>query len=203
MIGAADRRAHSPAALARRVRKTTTLIVLHRTINVDADRDGDRDFEDVVRFFTKDPEGIATVSIGKPYAQLRPIIESWRRFGIPAAYQGRGFVPYHVLVDARGRAANTLDLHVVGAHAGRWANDRSVAVAVVADPRKEEPTTEMVTAAVDVLAQLLARFPGVDVVDHDWVNRKQGYAEKGCIGARFPLQEVRAAAFAKAGIARP
>jgi hypothetical protein len=43
---------------------------------------------------------------------------------------------------------------------------------------------------VSVVAQLLQVYPFAQVVDHDWVNRKQGYPEKGCIGSLFPLKGV-------------
>ena len=190
MIGSIDRTDHCKAAKLRPHRRETTLIVLHRTINVDVDKDGDRDFDDVIRFFTQDAEGVAITTIGKAYKDLLPIIADWRARGIPTVYQGRGFVPYHVLVDSRGQVAQTLHLDVVGAHAGSWANQRSIGVAVVSDPRTETPTPEMLRATTSVVAQLLQAYPFAQVVDHDWVNRKQGYPEKGCIGSLFPLRGV-------------
>ena len=197
MIGAVDRRDHCASARCRPRRRETTLIVMHRTINVDADNDGDRDFDDVIRFFTQDPEGVATVAIGGKYTSKIETINRWRRLGIPAAYQGAGFVPYHLLIDSKGGTAQTLELDAVGAHAGSWANARGVAVAVVADPRTETPTTLMLAAAVGVIAQLLVLYPQAQVVDHDWVNRRQGYEEKGCIGSLFPLRDIVVAAIAK------
>lgn len=202
MIGATDRTDHCGAAVARRARTSTTAIVLHRTINIDADKDGDRDVDDVIRFFCKDPEGVATVAVGGSYATKKPLIEEWKKKGIPAAYQGRGFVPYHVLVDVNGKAFQMLDLLARGAHAGSW-NDRSVAVAVVADPRTEMPGQAMIDGVVGVVAQLLRLFPGCVVVDHDFVNRAIGSPEKGCIGKLFPVDQVRAAALTKAGITGP
>lgn len=199
IAGIVDKTDHSPAAGKRPKRTATSMIVLHRTINVDADRDGDRDFDDVLRFFTRDPEGVATVTIGKRYAELLPIIKEWRAKGIPAAYQGRGFSPYHFLVDARGGVAQALPIDAVGAHAGRKANLVSVAVAVVGDPRTEQPTKAMIAACVDVVAALLARYPGCEVIDHDEVNRRHGYLAKECIGGLFPLAEVATAARAKVG----
>lgn len=198
MIGAIDRRDHAAAAKTRPVRRRTSHIIVHRTISVDADKDGDRDFDDVIRFFTQDPEGVATVAVAGSYASKGPLIKNWRAHGIPAVYQGKGFVPYHVLVDSKGGVAQTLDLAFVGAHAGSW-NDRSVAVAVVSDPRTEEPTPAMVTACTDVIAQLIALYPGAVVVDHDFVNKMIGAPHKGCVGALFPLRSVVARAAEKAG----
>lgn len=196
MIGAKDRTDHTPAALARPKRTRTTAIVLHRTINVDANKNGSRDADDVFHFFTRDPEGVATVTIGGPYLQKKALIEEWKKKGIPAAYQGRGFCPYHVLVDVYGRATLALGLDLKGAHAGPW-NDRSVAVAVIADPRTEVPPQAMIDGVIDAVAQLLALYPGADVVDHDFVNRAIGAPAKHCIGEKFPLAEVCKAAFAK------
>jgi hypothetical protein len=193
----ADRRDHSRAALGRPLRRRTTAIVLHRTIGIDADNDGDADADDVFRFFTRDPEGVATVAVGGSYASKTALIKSWRTAGIPAAYQGAGFCPYHVLVDARGVVTLALDLAVVGAHAGPW-NDRSVAVAVIADPRTQVPPPAMVAAVVKVVARLLTLWPGVDVVDHDHVNTSIRAPHKGCIGELFPLASVIADARAMA-----
>lgn len=194
MIGAIDKTDHCKAAKLRPHRRETTLIVLHRAINIDVDKDGDRDFDDVIRFFTADPEGVAITTIGKSYKDLLPIIADWRARGIPATYQGRGFVPYHVLVDAAGQVAQTLHLDVIGAHAGSWANARGIGVAVVSDPRTENPTPAMLASVTSVIAQLLKLYPYAQVVDHDWVNRKKGYPEKGCVGSLFPLRGVVQAA---------
>lgn len=192
-----DRRDHSRAAMGRPLRRRTTAIVLHRTIGIDADKDGDADADDVFQFFTRDPEGVATVAVGGSYASKTALIKSWRTSGIPAAYQGKGFCPYHVLVDTRGVVTLALDLAVVGAHAGPW-NDRSVAVAVIADPRTQQPPPAMVAAVVKVVARLLTLWPGVDVVDHDHVNASIGAPHKGCIGELFPLAAVVADARAMA-----
>ena len=193
----ADRRDHSRAALLRPFRRRTTAIVLHRTIGIDADKDGDADADDVFQFFTRDPEGVATVAVGGSYASKGALIKSWRAAGIPAVYQGRGFCPYHVLVDARGGVTLALDLAVVGAHAGAW-NDRSVAVAVISDPRTQQPTPAMVAAVVKVVALLLTHWPTADIVDHDHVNASIGAPHKGCIGELFPIASVVAAARAMA-----
>lgn len=194
---AADRRDHSRAATHRPLRRRTTAIVLHRTIGLDADADGDADADDVLKFFTQDPEGVATVALGGSYASKLAVIKSWRASGIPAAYQGKGFCPYHVLVDTRGKVTLALDLAVVGAHAGPW-NDRSVAIAVIADPRTQEPPAPMVAGVVRAVARMLTLWPDVDIVDHDHVNTAIGAPHKGCIGALFPLASVVAEARAMA-----
>lgn len=182
MLNATDRRVHSRNR-SHKKRTRTLAIVLHRTVGPGVD--------DAVHFFTQDPEGIATVCLSGTYMSKVPIINDWRARGVPTVYQGRGFVPYHILVDADGKAHQMLDLDVVGAHAGAW-NDRTIAIACPGDFRSEPPAALTVEAVIKACEQLRAQFPTIkEIIDHDEVNRRIKAPEKGCIGRCFPVDFVR------------
>lgn len=186
-----DRTNHSPAALRRPTRSHTTAVVLHH-LGVDVNHDGISTVDDAVSFFTRDPEGVATVTLGGSYASKLPTIERWRRDGLPAVYQGAGFVPYHFLVDGDGNVSRMLHLEAIGAHAGAW-NDRSVGVACLGDFSKRPPSEAELAAVVDLLRDVLAVYPGVEIVGHDETLERAGLPPKGCPGPLFPLDRVRGA----------
>lgn len=170
-------------------RDLTTTIILHR-FAADHDGDGATTFDEAVRFFTQDPEGVATVALGGTYAEKLPTIERWRAQGVPAAYAARGFVPYHFLVDATGQAARMLALDLRGAHAGAW-NDRSIAVCCLGNFDKHEIREAQEAACVNVLRDILTVYPRLQIISHDEAIRFDGGKVKGCAGRFFPLDRVR------------
>lgn len=198
-IQIADRVDHAGgASRLRMARKLTKHIILHRTVGLDANGDGVVNADDVIRFFTRDPEGIATVALGGTYASKLPTIARWRASGVPAAYQQRGFVPYHFLVDLEGNVTKCLDEHAHGAHASAL-NDRSVAIAFIGDFRVEAPSSAMLKAGTAVAAMLLRQFGvSVSIFDHDHANAIQKLPAKGCIGRMFPISAFIHDAVAKA-----
>ena len=187
-----DRTDHSAAARIRPTRGSTDAIVVHR-FAVDLDRDGAFTFDEAIAFFTRDPEGIATVAFAGSYAEKIPTIERWRERGVPAVYEHAGFVPYHVVVDARGDRAQMLRLDARGAHASAW-NDRSVAVAVLWRCDLRAPPDDLVNGAVRAIADLLAAYPQAEVISHDETLTRAGRPPKGCPGSHFPLAHVVARA---------
>lgn len=184
-----DLTGHSPAVKDRPVRGSTDSILVHH-IGIDIDRDGETTFEEVIEFFCRDPEGIATVVLGGTYASKRPTIERWRRDGVPAVYQGRGLVPYHFGIDRLGRAARFLPLNARGLHAAGY-NDRSVAVAFLGDFKREPPTKAELDAGIAVIRDIRAVYPRTLILGHDETIVAAGGAPKGCPGAAFPLEEMR------------
>lgn len=189
-----DRTEHSFGARARPKRSTTDAVLIHRFGGPGVALT----FDDAIRFWTKNPEGLATTLLAGTYAEKLPIIEKWRRDGVPDQHQGkriagRGFVPYHFLVDGSGRVARMLALEARGAHAGSY-NWKSVAVACLGDFRAAAPPEPQVAATIALLRDILAVYPNADVIDHDEANRRMHLPVKGCVGDRFPLARVRASA---------
>jgi hypothetical protein len=191
MIEKADRRDHSPAVRARPMRVHTTAIVLHH-LGIDINRDGATTVDEAIDFFVRDPEGVATVCLGGAYSSKVPTIARWKADGLPAVYQGRGFVPYHFLVDADGGVHRMLDLTSIGAHAGAW-NDRSVGVACLGDFAARPPTISEVASLVSLLRDILSVYPHAEIVSHDETLERDGQQPKGCPGKFFPLEGVREA----------
>lgn len=195
-----DRTAHAPAVAQRPHRHTTTALVLHRF----ATATHPTGVEEAIRFFTRDPEGIATVALPGLYTEKLATIERWRLTGPPFVDLERardlteaGFVPYHFLVDAAGEVHRMLPLEARGAHAGAF-NWRSVAVACLGDFRAEAPTDAQVDATIMLLQDLLEVYPGAKILSHDEVLRCLSQDPKGCVGPLFPLEEVRQRAHAAA-----
>lgn len=183
-----DRTDHSAAARTRPTRGSTDAIIVHR-FAVDLDKDGAFTFDEAIAFFTRDPEGIATVTLSGTYATKLPTIERWRKDGVPAAYEGAGFVPYHVLVDARGDRVQTLSLRSRGAHASAW-NDRSIGIATLWRSDLRAPPSELVIGTARALADLLTIYPRAEVIGHDDTLTRAGHPAKGCPGLHFPLGYV-------------
>jgi hypothetical protein len=189
MISKIDRTDHSPIAAKRTARPFTTAIVLHR-FAADSDRDGVTTVDEAIAFFTQDPEGIATVALAGTYAEKLPTIERWRRDGVPAAYQRRGYVPYHFLVDTYGGVWRTLPLDVRGAHAGNW-NNRSVGIACLGNFDRHLMPPEQVESTAALVADVLAVYPRATVLTHDDTLRADGLPVKSCAGRHFPLAVIK------------
>lgn len=189
MIEKVDHRGHSPAVKARPIRAHTTAVVVHH-LGVDVDHDSLTTVEDAIAFFTRDPEGVATVTLGGSYTSKLPTIERWKADGLPAVYQGKGFVPYHFIIDGAGVVHRMLDLAAVGAHAGAW-NDRSVGVAFLGDFSKRPPTGAEVDAGVALLEDIRAVHAAAEILGHDETLIRDGLPPKGCPGKFFPLDAIR------------
>jgi hypothetical protein len=190
-----DHREHSPAAKARPFRHQTTAIVVHH-LGVDVNKDGITTVGEAIDFFVRDPEGIATVALSGGYAGKLATIQRWRRDGVPAVFQGRGYVPYHFLVDEAGVVHRMLVLEAVGAHAGNvhtdW-NAFSVGVACLGDFEKRAPSDAEVAAVVALLGDIRTVYPEAEIFGHDETLERDGLPAKGCPGRLFPLEEIRSA----------
>lgn len=180
---------HAPAVRQRRSRVQTDAIILHR-FAADSNADGVTTFEEAVRFFTEDPEGIATVTLGGLYAEKVPTIALWRREGVPADVKARAFCPYTFLVAPDGRVARTLPLDVRGAHAGRW-NHRSVGIAMLGRPDLAPLPDAAIAAVVELVRDVLRVYPSAKILSHDETLTIGGLPTKKCPGAHFPLEDVR------------
>lgn len=197
-----DMTRHSPAATKRPKRARTDTIVLHR-FAADGNADGVTSFEEAIRFFTEDPEGLATVLLPGSYLSKRHVFDGWRRNGVPAEYagipvRGHGFVPYHFLVTPQGVAARLLPIDARGAHAGRW-NGRSIGVAVLGNPDRERPSDAQVAGAASLLGDVLRTFPDARILTHDETIAIDAGAQKGCVGRYFPTDHVKRLAELLAG----
>lgn len=191
MVSKIDMTGHSPAATTQPTRSHTDSILIHH-LGIDANKDGIFTFEDAVAFFTLDPEGLATILLPGSYDSKVPTIRAWQRDGLPATVQGRGFVPYHFLVDSTGRAARMLPIEARGAHAGAW-NDRSVAIAFLGDFSKAPPSTEEFDTGVALARDIRSVYAATALFAHDETLIMQGIPPKGCPGPGFPLDHFRAA----------
>lgn len=180
---------HAPAVQNRPTRSRTSAIVLHRTAE-DDNLDGVTTFSEVVRFYTKDPEGVATVVLPGAYVSKLPQIRDWRARGVPAATKERAFVPYHFLIEASGEVARMLPLAVRGAHAGAW-NDRSVGIAILGNFELHEPTAAQVDAVLELIKDIRTVYPRAAVLGHDDTLTLDGMPPKGCPGRFFPLAHVK------------
>ena len=82
-------------------RKWTSYIVLHR-ITVGEGVKG------IVDFFTTDPEGVATCTIGG-FEKRLDAIRDWRKNGVPDWAKKKAYVPYNFLVGRDGKIYKMLD----------------------------------------------------------------------------------------------
>lgn len=187
MVDKIDLRDHSPAALKRPVRSRTTTIIVHHLAPP-----GGLLFGDAVAFFTKDPEGVATVTLGGPYAKKVPTINEWKKTGIPADKANEGFVPYHFLVQQDGQIARMLDLAAIGAHASDF-NDRSIAVCFLGTFTKSVPPLApeaQMTAGIALITDIAEVYGTLRCIGHDKANEEMGLPKKGCPGGSFPMSRI-------------
>lgn len=185
-----DVSAKVPYARYRSKRKQTKEIIIHRI------KLGDR-WEDIIDFFTQDPEGVATVTLPGSYSSKLDKIQVWRRQGIPEKYAKKAYTPYHILIDRDGWVYSPLGLDRIGAHTAYY-NSTSIAVAFVGDFRSTaqlngwekdagmggdhlSPHQERVGRKL--LRDLLLRYPDLTIMTHDDANIKSGRRKaKGCPG---------------------
>lgn len=194
MIAKINRLDHSPAVAFRPMREATRAAVIHH-LGVDvAPKDGIITVEDAIYFFTRDPAGIATVTLAGSYASHVATIERWQLEGVPAAYQSKGYVPYNFLVDTAAQVFRMLDLPAKGAHAGNskfdW-NEVSIGIAFLGDFSKVGPNAAQLAAGVALLEDIRAVHPTIEILSHDETLRRNGLEPKGCPGPMFPLNELR------------
>jgi hypothetical protein len=189
-----DRIDESPAGRLRPNRRgITSGLVCHRiggTYGKTADS--------IIRFFTTDPEGVATVTLGGSYASKLPTIDDWRSRGVPADVLARAYVAYHFLVDTDGTVYQTLPLEVRGGHAEGW-NNKSVGIGVVGDFRSPQQvedwerrigyragdrvTDEQKKALRELLRDLLYyKYKKAIPMTHDATLLMRGHPRKPCPG---------------------
>jgi len=173
-----------------RSRKTTTAIIVH---GIGGPIVGMLP-EDVVRFFTDDPEGVATVALGGKYSDKVPVFTKWwvgkkpskkRRRGaqtrIPERYLSVAYCPYHYLICGE-HIYRCVSEDKKSAHARKW-NKKSISIGLVRDIRKGKPLTIPEGKSLkDLVTYLCLKYPGVQVLDHDRANKKVGLKAKGCPG---------------------
>lgn len=167
----------------RPVRKSTTSIVVHRIKigNV---------VDDVFSFFTEDPEGVATVTIGNLEDRL-DAIRDWRKYGVPEKYRKLAYVPYHFIVGRKGNVYQFLDDSVKGAHCA-GANSNSVGIACFGDFRRSKPTAAQILKCKYLCRDMWIKYPEVrSVYGHDDILVARNKNPKQCPGPNFPIEEVR------------
>lgn len=186
-----DRTDHAPG-VARRPRRTALAgIVLHRIGDAeDAPVAEGRDVAGIIAFFTTNPEGVATVTVEGNWESKVPVMEKWRREGIPDSYSARAFVPYGFLIDPRGVVSQMLPLQAVGAHAPAY-NHRGIGVAFIGDFRTDTPTVAQLDSGIAVCIAILRQHrltpATVKILGHDEARS----VPKLCPGPNYPLAEVR------------
>ena len=164
--------------------------------------DEGHDVEGIIRFFTQNPEGVATVTLDGTYDSKRATIAKWAATGVPESVAAHAFVPYTFLIAPDGTVSQMLPLGAAGAHA-RGFNQSGYGIALLGDFRFESPPVEQLEAAVAVCVALLRQLGlsarRVKLLGHDEARAAMGQGPKQCPGALFPLAEVRARVLDAAG----
>jgi uncharacterized protein YaiE (UPF0345 family) len=171
-----------PEGLDRPVRKSTTSIIIHRIkIGLVVD--------DVMEFFTEDPEGVATVTIGNLEDRL-DAIRDWRKYGVPEKYKSRAYVPYHYIVGRKGNVYQYLPEDAKGAHCA-GSNSSSVGVACFGDFRRSKPTAAQILKTKYLCRDLWMNHTEIcGVYGHDDILAMRSKKPKQCPGPNFPVAEV-------------
>lgn len=172
-----------PEELNRPTRKMTASIVVHR-IKIGYSVD------EVHEFFTEDPEGVATVTIGSLEDRLEAI-RDWRKYGVPERYQKLAYVPYHYIVDRKGDVFQFLPHDVKGAHCA-GVNSTSIGIGNFGDFRRSSPTAAQILNTKYLCRDMWLKYPQVrSVYGHDDILAMRNKKLKGCPGPNFPIEEVR------------
>jgi len=172
-----------PEDIPRPIRKITSSIVVHR-IKIGYTVDS------VHEFFTEDPEGVATVTIGSLEARL-DAIRDWRKYGVPENYKSRAYVPYHYIVDRKGKVYQFLDAACKGAHCA-GVNSTSIGVGNFGDFRRSSPTASQILSTKHLCRDLWLDFPDIrGVYGHDEILAMRNRKPKQCPGPNYPIAEVR------------
>jgi hypothetical protein len=163
-------------------RQSTKYVVMHR-IGVG------RCALDVEEFFTKNAEGVATVTV-RP-AKLAETIKKWKLYGVPERYKARAFVPYHFVIDLNGGITQFLDYDARGAHCYGY-NSHSIGVACIGDFRIEKTTDAQMYASQVLCRDLLFKYgETVRIKRHDDLRRANNQRIKGCPGRNYPFERVK------------
>lgn len=207
-----DRTGHSRAV--HRRRENTANIIVHRIGDTAGGVVG-RTFEEIEHFFTRDPEGVATIAIGGDYATKKRTFESWWPNGVPAkaerrtaptriprAYQEAARVAYHFGIAEDGSICQWLPSDVMGAHTRSW-NGNSIAIACIRGARDRgdlPPAQER--ALFSLLIALCACEPSISrVYGHKEADEISHHPHtKDCPG--FSLKQIGAEAIRLAEILR-
>jgi hypothetical protein len=151
------------------------------------------DVDSVIRFFTENPEGVATVTLDGDYDSKRAQIEAWRQSGVPDSVRARAFVPYTFLINPAGEIHQMLPLGASGAHA-RGFNQSGYGIAFLGDFRVEPPSAAQLEAgvatAVALIRQLRLPIDHLKLLGHDDARAAIGQGPKQCPGAEFPLSDL-------------
>lgn len=166
-----------------------------------------RTAEDVVRFFTEHPEGVATVTLTGSRDRKRRIVKAWSQAEIPRWAREAAACPYHGIIDSQGVLTQTLPLDVRGAHAAGW-NYRALGIGVIGNfrgpddpgPAGERPTEAQLQRLRRVLRDLMfGILPLGRVLSHDVANqrRERPLPAKGCPGQHLATELPRIAEWAR------
>lgn len=171
----------------RKPRKETRYLVIHRIGGTSVV--GHKP-DQVMRFFTTHPEGVATVLL-KHSARKKRIAE-WTKSGVPEIARKSAYVPYHFLIGPSGEIVQYLDEHAIGA-AQAPVNRCSVGIGVIGDFRTKEPQVEQLGALDVLLANLMDIYPDAGVRGHDDV-RPEEWGRKRCPGQHLDIREAEISA---------
>ncbi len=172
-----------PSDVRRPIRKVTTSIIIHR-IKIGYTVD------DVHEFFTEDPEGVATVTIGN-FEDRLDAIRDWRKYGVPDNYRKLAYVPYHYIVDRKGQIHQFLFADAKGAHCA-GVNSTSVGIGNFGDFRRSKPTQSQLLSTKYLCRDLWLKYPAVrGVYGHDDIMAMRNKKPKQCPGPNYPVEEVQ------------
>jgi len=171
-----------PSSLSRPPRKRTTSIILHR-IKIG------NSVDDVEEFFTSDPEGVATVTIGNLQERL-DAIRDWRKYGVPDWASRLAYVPYHYVISEDGLVHQYLNYEAKGSHAA-GINSTSVGIGTFGDFRRFNPTQKQVLAAKYLCRDLMFKHESINnIYGHDEILSMRNKKVKNCPGPNYPVDKV-------------
>jgi hypothetical protein len=171
-----------PESLSRPSRKRTSSIILHRI------KIGDS-VDDVEEFFTTDPEGVATVTVGNLQDRLSSI-RDWRSYGVPEWAKRSAYVPYHYIIARNGEVIQYLPYDARGSHTA-GVNSTSIGVGTFGDFRRSNPTAHQILSAKYLCRDLMFKNESIkNVYGHDEIISMRNKKAKNCPGPNYPLDEV-------------
>lgn len=98
---------------------------------------------------------------------------------------------YHYVIDKEGNEKQTREENVIGYHSGNWyANQRSLAIMLIGNFNKEEPTQKQ----IETLANLIDRLKKKYAIKPENIKGHRKFKATACPGNNFTDEEIQAIA---------